>query len=138
MYFDGQIVWDHDAQRPVRVGTPEGDGPSGSTYAYGNLPRASAPFMHLVGWVQSDGHALAYAAQIYLPPTIADALEKLEQRAICPMPVGPTPFDPAAKRYTMPSSTTVEKLYREIAALRDTFRTTTTMHQGGHHAPDQP
>jgi hypothetical protein len=61
MYYNGQIVWDFDAKKPVKVGDKE----SGSTFAWENIPKNTSCFVK-----EKTG-------KIYCPKSIEDALKKL-------------------------------------------------------------
>jgi len=66
MYYNGQIVWDFDLKKPVKV-----EDKSGSTFAWEGIPKNSSCF------VLKEGG-------IYLPTSIEDALEKLDSGYLRP------------------------------------------------------
>jgi len=74
MYYNGQIVWDLDAKKPVQVGGGDTD------WAWDNLPPRTTHFLHRVG----------HRYEIALPATLEEAEDLLAKNLITPAPTPPT------------------------------------------------
>ena len=106
MYYNGQIVWDIERQRPVRVGDD-----SDSQWAWDGLPGKSTPFIKknekwevmpkvpelsgsLPQRLNINGHEYRYADyhreqeySIALPSSVEEAIELMKAGVIFPAPL---------------------------------------------------